>query len=126
MYETESNHKIESGGELPSEVVSAFAELKGKVLERTVLPWSEHCTECVWPTCYTSCDLYTPREDGRCRRFTDGMVRVECPSAVNSYLLKINFKRWGKLWTPATARLHAAAQAVEIERRDYRIGNALY
>jgi FkbH-like protein len=126
MYETESNHKIESGGELPSEVVSAFAELKWKVLERTVLPWSEHCTECVWPTCYTSCDLYTPREDGRCRRFTDGMVRVECPSAVNSYLLKINFKRWGKLWTPATARLHAAAQAVEIERRDYRIGNALY
>ncbi len=126
MYETESNHKIESGSELPPEAVSAFAELKGKLLERTVLPWSEHCTECVWPTCYSSCDLYTPREDGRCRRFTDGMARVECPSAVNSYLLKIRFKRWGKLWTPATTRLHAAAQAEQIERRDYRIGSALY
>ncbi len=126
MYETESNQKIESGGELPFEVVSALAELKGKVLARTVLPWSEHCTECVWPTCYTSCDLYTPREDGRCRRFTDGMVRVDCPSAVNSYLLKIRFKRWGKLWTPATVRLQAAAQAEQIERRDYRIGNILY
>ena len=126
MYETESNHKIESGSELPPEAVSAFAELKGKLLERTVLPWSEHCTECVWPTCYSSCDLYSPREDGRCRRFTDGMVRIELPSAVNSYLLKIRFKRWGKLWTPATTRMHSAAQAEQIERRDYRIGNMLY
>lgn len=126
MYETESNHKIESGSELPPEAVSAFAELKGKLLERTVLPWSEHCTECVWPTCYSSCDLYSPREDGRCRRFTDGMVRIEFPSAVNSYLLKIRFKRWGKLWTPATTRLHSAAEAEQMERRDYRIGNMLY
>jgi FkbH-like protein len=90
-----------------------------------VLPWSEHCTECVWPTCYTTCDLYTPRQDGRCRRFTDGMVRIDSPSAVNGYLLKIRFKRWGKLWTPGTIRLHAADKAEKIEVRDYRIGSAL-
>jgi len=126
MYETEANHKLESGSQIPAEVVSALAELKGKVLARTALPWSEHCTECVWPTCYSTCDLYAPREDGRCRRFTDGMVRVECPAAVNSYLLKIRFKRWGKLWTPANVRLHSAAQAERLERRDYRIGSVLY
>ena len=97
MYETESNQKIESGGELPFEVVSALAELKGKVLARTVLPWSEHCTECVWPTCYTSCDLYILREDGRCRRFTDGMVRVDGPSAVSSNRLKIPLQTLGKI-----------------------------
>ena len=57
MYETEANHKVETGSQIPPEIVSALAELKGRVLARTVLPWSEHCTECVWPTCYTTCDL---------------------------------------------------------------------
>jgi len=126
MYETEVNHKVESGSQLPADVVSALGELKGRVVARTVLPWSEHCTECVWPTCYTTCDLYSPREDGKCRRFTEGMVRVDCPAATNSYLLKIKFKRWGKLWSPGTVRLHAAAEAERLERRDYKIGNVLY
>src|SRR3984957_13947918 len=126
MYETEVNHKVESGSQIPADVVSALAELKGKLVARSVLPWSEHCTECVWPTCYTTCDLYSPREDGKCRRFTEGMVRVDCPSAANSYLLKIKFKRWGKLWSPGTVRLHPAAEAERLERRDYRIGNVLY
>jgi FkbH-like protein len=53
------------------------------------------------------------------------MVRVDLPVAVNSYLLKIRFKRWGKLWTPGTVRLHSAANAARVEKRDYRIGKAL-
>jgi FkbH-like protein len=126
MYEAEVNHKIESSSQIPSEVVSALAELKGKILARTVLPWSEHCTECVWPTCYSTCDLYSPREDGRCRRFADGMVRVDCSTAFNSYLLKIRFKRWGKLWSPGSMRLLSSEQAERRERRDYGIGTVLY
>jgi FkbH-like protein len=126
MYETEVNRKVESSGQLPPEVMSAFNGLRDTVLARTVLPWSEHCTECVWPTCYSTCDLYTPREDGRCRRFVDGMVRLECPEALNSYLLKIRFKQWGKLWAPASIRLHATDKALKLETRDHRIGSALY
>jgi FkbH-like protein len=126
MYEAEVNHKIESSGKVPLNVMAALSELKGKLIARTVLPWSEHCTECVWPTCYSSCDLYTPREDGRCRRFVDGMVRVDCPAAINSYLLSIRFKRWGKLWSPGTVRLRTTAQAERLERRDYSIGSVLH
>ncbi|HZR58760.1 MAG TPA: HAD-IIIC family phosphatase [Terriglobales bacterium] len=126
MYETEVNHKVESGAQLPADVISALEELKGRVVARTVLPWSEHCTECVWPTCYTSCDLYSPREDGRCRRFVDGMVRVETSAAFSSYLLKIRFKRWGKLWSPGSVRLFSADKAQQIENRDRRIGSVLY
>jgi FkbH-like protein len=126
MYETEANHKIESSDEIPSNVKLQFGETRDSVLARTVLPWSEHCTECVWPTCYSTCDLYSPREDGRCRRFIDGMVRVECPTATNSYLLKIQFKQWGKLWSPGNVRLYPTARAEEIERKDYRIGTVLY
>ena len=126
MYETEANHKVESGSCIPADVTAAFAGSRSGVLARTVLPWSEHCTECVWPTCYSTCDLYSPREDGRCRRFADGMVRVDCPEALNSYLLKVKFKRWGKLWTPGNIRLRSTEDALKFEERDYWIGSTLY
>jgi FkbH-like protein len=126
MYETEANITVESPSEIPREVIRLFGDLRGQILFRTVLPWSEHCTECVWPTCYSTCDLYSPRQDKRCRRFVDGMARIESPSAVNAYLLKIRFKRWGKLWTPGNVRLYPAGKAERLEQRDYRIGTALY
>jgi FkbH-like protein len=126
MYETEVNRQTESKSTLPVDVVAALSELKGTVLARTVLPWSEHCTECVWPTCYTTCDLYSAREDGRCRRFSDGMVRVDCAEALNSYMLKIRFKQWGKLWTPGNIRLRSVEEASKTERRDHWIGTTLH
>src|SRR5271156_1475230 len=126
MYETEANTGIATVGEVPQEVIQAFGDLTQRIRLRTVLPWSENCTECVWPTCYTTCDLYAPRADGRFRRFVDGMVRVECPSAVNGYILKIRFKRWGKLWTPGNLRLYPAQKARAMERRDSRLGTLLH
>lgn len=125
MYETEANSTLESPEQIPREVLRSFERLRGQLRSRTVLPWSEHCTECVWPTCYSTCDLYSPRPDGGCRRFADGMVRIESESAVNPYLLKIRFKLWGKLWTPGNVRLHSADRAERLEKRDYRIGSAL-
>ena len=125
MYETEANSKVESLEQLPAEAVQEFRDFREKVIARTVLPWGEHCTECVWPTCYSTCDLYSPREDGRCRRFVEGMVRLDCPGAVNSYLLKIRFKRWGKLWSPGNVRLFALDEADHRERSDLRIASTL-
>jgi FkbH-like protein len=125
MYETEVNNVQENPTELPQGIIQAFAEGARDIRSRTVLPWSEHCTECVWPTCYSTCELYVPRLDGRCRRFVDGMVRVDLPFPANSYLLKIRFKRWGKLWTPGSIRLRSSAHAQRLEKRDYRIGKTL-
>jgi FkbH-like protein len=126
MYESEANGRVEPAWNIPTDVIAAFGRLNGRITMRTVLPWSEHCTECVWPTCYTTCDLYSPREDGKCRRFVDGMVRVVCPIAVNGYLLKIRFKQWGKLWTPASLNLRPSSTAHRIELRDRRLGTLLY
>lgn len=123
MYEAEANNKVESVSQVPPSVVTKFREFRSKVIERTVLPWSEHCTECVWPTCYTTCDLYRPREDGRCRRFIDGMVRVDCQGAVNSYILKIRFNRWGKLWSPGNIYLFPPEAASGLEHRDRQIAS---
>jgi FkbH-like protein len=126
VYEVEANSLREPLEPIPFSMQSAFAELRGQITARTVLPWSEHCTECASPTCYTTCDLYVARGDGRCRRFVDGMVRIDCPASVNGYLVKICFKRWGKLWTPGSLNMKSIADAEKQERRDYRIGTILH
>jgi len=125
MYETEANSSVESPAQIPEDVLRSFSGLQGRVRSRTVLPWSEHCTECVWPTCYSTCEFYSPRPDRGCRRFVDGMVRIESPAAVNSYILKIRFKQWGKLWTPGNIRLHSAEKAARVEKSDHWIGRTI-
>ncbi len=54
------------------------------------------------------------------------MVRIDCPEALNSYVLRISFKRWGKLWAPGNINLRSIEKSLAIERRDYRIGTFLY
>lgn len=122
MYEPEVNNRFESIDTLPSAVVKRFAELQFQVNARTVLPWGEHCTECAWPTCYTTCELYDPRMDGNCRLFKDGMVRVDIDDDIRPYLLKLHFKRWGKLWAIGNLAMHGTKEVVRIENKNMLIG----
>jgi len=126
MYESEVNSKVESIDQIPPAVVADFAHGKKMVVARTLLPWGEHCTECVWPTCYTTCDLYSPREDSKCRRFIDGMVRLDVPGTDGAYILKVRFKRWGKLWTSGNVHLVPSEIARKRDLWDRRIGTTLY
>lgn len=125
MYESEANQILGSIQEIPSEVVQRFAESRSTVSTRTLIPWGEHCTECVWPTCYSTCDLYSPRSDGRCRRFEEGMIRIDCPGALNGYLLKIRFRRWAKLWSLASLKLFNLESALAAEERDQRVARCI-
>jgi FkbH-like protein len=125
MYECEINRKVEAVDQIPAEVLKALSASRDLVSKRTVLPWGEHCTECVWPTCYSTCDLYEARPGGNCRRFVDGMVRIDSTSVLSGYLLKIRFKRWGKLRTVGNICLHSIRQAERIESRDYRVGSII-
>jgi FkbH-like protein len=121
MYESEANRIVEPAHGLPPDVLQRFSELRASVTRRSLLSWGEHCTECVWPTCYASCDLYSPREDMRCRRFVDGMVRIDFADGLSPYILKIRFKRWGKLWTVGNTRLYSLEEASAAEGRDLKI-----
>jgi FkbH-like protein len=126
MYESEANYgSSHKQQELPAEIVAQFAESRQSVTMRSVIPWGEHCSECVWPTCYSTCDLYSPRVDGRCRRFVNGTVRLDCPGSLNHYLLEISFKRWAKLWSEANMRLYTVAEADRLERDDLRVAKAV-
>jgi FkbH-like protein len=53
------------------------------------------------------------------------MVRVDCPPALNGYLLRIRFRQWAKLWSLATLRLHDTLHARAIEQRDHWIGSVI-
>ena len=118
MYESEANCCFAPSSEVPPDVLARFLESRKTVTERTLIPWGEHCTECSWPTCYATCELYEPRLDGRCRRFVEGMVRINAPGGLNSYLLKIGFRRWAKLWSPANLKMCSLPAAERAERLD--------
>lgn len=122
MYEAEVNYSKEPIGSLPEAIRVKFAEYRDQVIARTTLPWGEHCTECAWPTCYVTCDLYSPRIDGACRQFSDGMVRIDHESGLSPYLLKIQFKRWAKLWTVGNLHLKPLAQAGRDELVNITVG----
>jgi FkbH-like protein len=125
MFEAEVNQLQEPISQLPEDVVRFFESSASSILMRTLLPWGEHCTECVWPTCYTTCDLYEARPDGKCRRFVNGMVRLDCPGSINGYVLKIGFKHWAKLWSEGNIHLYEREEAARMEKRDFRIGTTL-
>lgn len=122
MYESEVNNRLEAIEALPPSVVKRFEELREYVKARTLLPWGEHCTECSWPTCYTTCELYEARSDGNCRLFADGMVRIDMKDDVRPYLLKLRFKRWGKLWTVGNLALYEAKEVVRKEKQNILVG----
>src|SRR5215469_3038037 len=67
-----------------SQIVDVAADAQGQYLIsadwlelHSAMVWAEHCTECSWPVCYSSCSLYTPRGDLKCRRLRHGIERVE-------------------------------------------------
>jgi len=122
MYEAEVNRSFESIETLPPAIRKHFSESRDRISARTILPWGEHCTECVWPTCYTTCELYSPREDGACRQFVEGMVRLDHKDGLNPYLLKIKFKQWGKLWSVGNTRLLPLGKAKRQELVNITIG----
>lgn len=122
MYEPEVNSRLESVDSLPSAVLKEFEGLKALIKYRTTLPWGEHCTECAWPTCYTTCELYDPRMDENCRLFVDGMVRVDINDDVRPYFLKLRFKRWGKLWAVGSMARYSPVESTKKEKANILVG----
>ena len=122
MYEPEVNTGTEPSESLPADVLARFAEYRERVTARTLLPWGEHCTECVWPVCYTTCALYDRRGDGGCRQFVGSVVRIDQSEGLNPYILKVRFKQWAKFWAPGTLALKPLAKADRAEQIHIAVG----
>ncbi len=75
---------------------SPYAPVRN-IRRMSLLFWAEHCVECAAPDCYQTCDLYQPRIDKRCRRFTYGAMKNRRFPSLRGYGVEISFKKWAKL-----------------------------
>ncbi len=109
MYEFQIGHgKQRAARELLGEVAEYFVDHDSAVTARSVDLWEEHCTECAWPDCYSSCELYEARMDGHCRRFVQGSVPV---TGLPGQACFVEFKRWAKLEADVSVSLVADSLA---------------
>ena len=123
MHESEVNDRWEDAGAIPVPVRERWSELGGSVTARSVIPWGEHCTECAIPHCFVTCDLYEKRVgDLSCRRFSEGMVGVTGVAGIVPWLIKVQFKKWGKLWAHGSIGMLSRAQANRVERLNLFLG----
>jgi FkbH-like protein len=121
MFELEVGTTTLDADSLPPGAGAAFSRADRRITAFTLTPWKEHCTECAMPACYSTCDLYAPRRDGKCRRFVQGIETIPLPGHPQGYVAKVAFKRWGQLMAYANTRLIPVAEASVIERRVRRV-----
>ncbi|NMH87731.1 HAD-IIIC family phosphatase [Flavivirga algicola] len=127
MYESEVYIKATQGN-LPQEIWKKFSETYGSIKSRSMLHWTEHCTECAMPSCFETCDLYAPRIDGKCQRFVEGIERVIPPYKIHksSQILKIQFKKWGVLATQGNNELYDCREIEDLEERELKLARFIH
>jgi FkbH-like protein len=97
-----------------------------KIIGRSQIVWAEHCTECDYPSCYTSCSFFDPRPDVHCRRFANGMEAAYLEGEPKGPgLTRIRFRKWGKLEGEGPARMHSAKKAKARESQDRFISRTI-
>ena len=111
MLEFEIRSKQLSSSQIDSVIINSFK--KKEQIRRSVLAWGEHCTECALPKCFKTCDLYQPRSDRKCRRFIDGIVKIEAPKSNYGFITRVTFKPWSVLYTPGSSRVYKKADNIE-------------
>lgn len=111
---------------LPAEILNNFNNTLNSIKSRSVLHWAEHCTECAMPACFKTCDLYSPRIDGKCQRFVNGIERIQNEKNKSLNILKIYFKKWGMFATQGNNELYSIKEAEKLERKDLRIASFIH
>lgn len=126
MFESEVYLKYIQA-DLPNEALKHFIETYQSLKKASNLHWTEHCTECAMPQCFKTCNLYTPRIDGKCSRFLKGIELVK-PSKQNKagQILKIQFKKWAVLASQGNNELFDLAEIKEREKKDLKIAQFIH
>jgi len=94
----------------------------------SLLLWAEHCVECAAPACYSSCDLYEPRLDSRCRRFAFGTYKNRSFPSLRGYGVEVSFKKWAKIEAYGNTAMYPIRSVLRWERaieRGSSLTNAL-
>jgi FkbH-like protein len=112
MYDLDRKRAAEQRDALAPTV--SYDYVRG-IASASLLYWGEHCIECAEPACFATCDLYDSRPDGRCRRFTWGIVPNAAFPAARGYGAEVSFKKWGKLEARGNAGLMPYRRLLLIE-----------
>lgn len=108
--------------ELPPGAMRQFQELADAVEKRSQIVWGEHCSECAFPSCYSTCAFYTPRRDLHCRRFEGGIRQDRIGSVV---VARIRPRKWAKLEGQGPARMIASERARAWEAIDRTVSRLI-
>src|SRR5215471_10887408 len=106
--------------DFPADAQSQYLTSTDRLQRHSAMVWAEHCTECAWPVCYSSCSLYTPRGDLKCRRLRHGIEPIEVRIG-NQRLsgMMVSFDKWGKLEAEGKARMVRPVHARRIQILDH-------
>jgi FkbH-like protein len=102
-------------GEKPASPALAYVPADD-VAAISFLHWGEHCVECAAPACYSSCDLYQPRFDMRCRRFAFGAYKNRAFRSLRGYGVEVSFKQWAKIEAFGDTAIHPVETVLRWER----------
>lgn len=80
------------------------------------LTWGEHCLECGAPECYGTCVKYDPRPDGKCKRFNNGIEKIDNVNGLYKYSVKISFREWAKLESVLTVSVRDKKEILETDK----------
>jgi FkbH-like protein len=111
MKETIALENPRFGGVVPDDMRAGLSDTVARVGARSLIVWGEHCSECAAPACYSACSFYTPRADGHCRRFVQGIEAVDGLAPLSVSATRIQFRQWGKLEGRGPVRAIDAAEA---------------
>jgi hypothetical protein len=108
-----NSHLYKESPARPAGPFEPVTDVEGMAL----LLWGEHCIECAVPACYSTCNLYQPRSDLRCRRFQFGCLKNEAFKSIRGYGVEISFKKWAKLEAFGSTAIYPLRTAMRWERR---------
>lgn len=106
-------------------VLRLFATTHETIASTSALVWGEHCSECVMPSCYSTCAFYTPRRDLKCRRFDQGAQAVRAEGERPLVGFRVSFRKWGKLESSLRPSALSAAGASALRKADSAIAVVL-
>jgi hypothetical protein len=125
MYESEI-YNVFLNHSIADSIKEQFDKTNKDVDLCSILHWSEHCTECAMPTCFKTCDMYTPRFDGKCQRFSQGIQPLVEKVNGRAVMLKIHFKKWAVLETQANHFLYEWGEIDSQGKLDSSISNCIH
>lgn len=87
--------------------------------------WEEHCLECSAPLCFQNCVHYEARSDGRCKRFSNGLLTFEDSRACCGQGAHVTFRKWANMMTIIFPSMMTEEEYQKLYEKNEKLGARL-